>query len=78
MNARGGLCYWYASIIRAVIIGKSQLLEQAYLRVQGGRGASAGYTPNEFLKPTRQKRQVKAKYYESCETKKHFGQAHIK
>ena len=25
--------------------------------------------PNEFLKPTRQKRQVKAKYFESCETK---------
>ena len=24
--------------------------------------------PNEFLKPTRQKRQVKAKYFESCET----------
>ena len=25
--------------------------------------------PNEFLKPTRQKRQVKAKYFENCETK---------
>ena len=25
--------------------------------------------PNEFLKPTRQKRQVKAKHFESCETK---------
>ena len=33
--------------------------------------------PNEFLKATRQKRQVKAKYFESCKNK-HFGQAHIK
>ena len=77
-NARGGLCYWYASIIRAVIIGKSPLPEQAYLHVQGGRGSSAGYTPKWVSKTNQTKTTSESEIFWKLWSKKHFGQAHIK
>ena len=75
-NARGGLCYWYASIIRAVIIGKSPLLEQAYLHVQGGWGASVGYTPKWVSKTNQTKTTSESEIFWKLWNKKHFGQAH--